>query len=111
DLERVLDNVLHSKDDLSWGPNNTFQFPTYGGTGEIWRRVADLVGPEYLHLNKEIVAIDSENKRIQFRDGSSDHYDQLISTLPIDRLVQMAGLNHLTEHTDKLKYSTSHIVG
>jgi hypothetical protein len=33
DLARVAENILLERDDVSWGPNNTFQFPKHGGTG------------------------------------------------------------------------------
>jgi hypothetical protein len=29
----VAENILLERDDVSWGPNNTFQFPKHGGTG------------------------------------------------------------------------------
>jgi protoporphyrinogen oxidase len=31
DLGRVLKNLVYKTDELSWGPNNTFQFPKQGG--------------------------------------------------------------------------------
>jgi protoporphyrinogen oxidase len=111
DLERVLFNVLHEKDDLSWGPNNRFQFPQYGGTGGIWEGVADLVGRENITLRKKAVRIDAEAKRVHFSDGAYADYDVLISTLPIDRLVDAAGLEHLKEPASRLKYSSSNIIG
>ena len=40
DLERVTKNIIFNTDDVSWGPNNTFQFPKYGGTGAIWQAMA-----------------------------------------------------------------------
>ena len=30
----------HRADDVTWGPNNLFAFPSQGGTGEIYRRAA-----------------------------------------------------------------------
>ena len=41
DYDRALANVRESRDDLAWGPNNRFVFPAVGGTGEIYRRLAD----------------------------------------------------------------------
>jgi protoporphyrinogen oxidase len=111
DLEKVLDNVLHEKDDLSWGPNNTFHFPEYGGTGAIWEGVADLVGRENISLKKRAVGIDPAARIVCFEDGGRESYDVLISTLPIDRLVEMAGLSALQEPASGLKYSTSNIIG
>ncbi len=111
DLTKVLDNVLHEKDDLSWGPNNTFRFPEYGGTGMIWEKVANLVGRESISLGKEVSGIDPGTKTVHFCDGSRDSYDALVSTLPIDRLVDLAGFDALKPAASALKFSTSYIVG
>ncbi len=111
DLERVLDNVLHEKDDLAWGPNNTFRFPLRGGTGAIWERVADLIGRKWLTLNKSVAGIDPTAKTVHFADGTRDEYDVLITTMPIDRLVELAGFNWLRPMAGGLKSSTSHIIG
>jgi UDP-galactopyranose mutase len=40
DYERALNNVRNGQDDVAWEPNNTFVFPAFGGTGEIYNRVA-----------------------------------------------------------------------
>ncbi|MCC6730310.1 MAG: FAD-dependent oxidoreductase [Chthonomonadales bacterium] len=111
DLERVLDNVLHEKDDLSWGPNNTFRFPRHGGTGAIWEGVADLLGRDNITLNAKVSAIDPEARRVRFADGREDGYDHLVSTMPIDRLVNVAGLKHLEEPAGRLRHSSSNIIG
>ncbi|MBN2713912.1 MAG: NAD(P)-binding protein, partial [Planctomycetes bacterium] len=44
DLARLRSNIENRRDDISWGPNSTFRFPRHGGTGEIWRRLADRIG-------------------------------------------------------------------
>jgi protoporphyrinogen oxidase len=111
DLEKVLYNVLHEKDDLSWGPNNTFQFPFRGGTGAVWESVADMVGRDRIALNAEAVRIDPKAKRVYFAGGREAEYDVLISTIPIDQLVDLAGLDHLKPQAAKLKYSSSHVIG
>src|SRR5579871_6579793 len=111
DLERVLDNVLHEKDDLSWGPNNTFRFPEFGGTGSVWERVADMIGREKITLNKEVAGVDPTGKTVFFADGMSDRYDVLISTLPIDRLVHLADIDAAREAAGNLRYSSTNIIG
>ena len=40
DISRVLKNLIYNRDDVSWGPNNRFQFPRAGGTGAIWEACA-----------------------------------------------------------------------
>src|SRR5215470_10137455 len=41
DLPRVVRNIAAGRDDVSWGPNNQFRFPRRGGTGAIWKTLAE----------------------------------------------------------------------
>jgi protoporphyrinogen oxidase len=111
DLERLIDNVLHHKDDLSWGPNNTFQFPKFGGTGAIWKSVANRIGDAKISLNKQAVRIDAAAKKVHFSDGSHAEYEVLISALPIDVLVELAQFKKVASAASSLKYSSSNIFG
>jgi hypothetical protein len=43
DVSKAISNVLHKKEDAGWGPNAIFRFPTEGGTGAIWQKVAKLL--------------------------------------------------------------------
>ena len=88
DFKRLLENVILERDDVAWGPNNKFRFPRYGGTGEIYRRMAQRF-PDRVKTGKELVAVDAAGKRVSFSDGSGDTYDVLISTGPLDLLVRM----------------------
>jgi protoporphyrinogen oxidase len=89
DARRALRNVLLAEDDLGWGPNSTFRFPSAGGTGEIYRRVAEQLGNR-IEYGRELVAVDVDRHRIGFADGSETGYDALVSTMPIDQLVATA---------------------
>jgi len=87
DLKRMLESVLLERDDVGWGPNSKFRFPLHGGTGEIYRRMADCF-PEKIHRGKELVEVDCARSRVSFADGTGDTYDTLISSAPIDLLVR-----------------------
>ena len=110
DLERVVLNILEGRDDLSWGPNNTFRYPQRGGTGEIWRRLGCRVSG-HLQLGKTLVRVDPAKRELYFSDGTMDGYDILISTIPVDLLVRACGLEHLDGAAARLRYSTVHVVG
>jgi protoporphyrinogen oxidase len=86
DYRRALRNVLLGLDDHAWGPNNTFKFPKAGGTGEIYRRVAERLG-DHVRFGCELTEVDADRKRLTFHDGRVEEYDALVSTIPIDRLV------------------------
>ncbi|MFO0833199.1 MAG: FAD-dependent oxidoreductase [Phycisphaerales bacterium] len=103
DVERALKNVILGTDDFGWGPNNQFKFPLRGGTGEFYRRfgpvlgmvrgedgdpLSDREGPgSFIRLNKQVTSIDLDSKVVRFADGTSDRYDVLVSTMPVDVLL------------------------
>jgi protoporphyrinogen oxidase len=88
DFRRLLENVLYERDDVGWGPNSKFRFPRYGGTGEIYRRMAKRF-PEKIKNGKELAEVDDVQRRVSFTDGTGDTYDVLISTAPLDLLIRM----------------------
>jgi protoporphyrinogen oxidase len=113
DLKRVTRNILFDHDDLSWGPNQTFQFPKYGGTGAIWKKVADSLGEGRVRLGKTVSGIDTVRRVVRCADGSAFGYESLLSTLPVDhctRLLEPAAPD-LVSLAGRLRYSTSNIVG
>jgi protoporphyrinogen oxidase len=86
DHKRALKSILLGLDDVGWGPNNTFKFPRSGGTGEIYRRLADRLG-DNVHYEADLVGVDAGRREVRFADGRTAGYDALVSTMPIDRLV------------------------
>jgi len=91
DVRRVEENVRRNRDDVSWGPNNTFRFPRHGGTGTIWRAVAAGLPDERLRLGAAAAAIDLDGRTCTTADGERLGYDQLISTMPLTELARIAG--------------------
>lgn len=85
-ISRVIRNTISRDDDISWGPNNTFDFPRKGGTGDIYMRMARVISANII-LNSEVVKIKSKQKRILISDGSEDEYDILINTMPLDDFI------------------------
>ena len=88
DYRRALRSLVFEEDDVAWGPNNLFVFPSEGATGEIYRRLALKLG-ERVQFNRSVERIDTEAKTIRFDDGSDEPYDRLVSTMPLDILVRM----------------------
>jgi len=82
DLKTILRNVIMQTKDSGWGPNNTFKYPLFGGTGGLFSKFEPLFS-DNLVLNTEIKKIDYENKIIYFAD-KSETYDILINTSPLD---------------------------
>jgi UDP-galactopyranose mutase len=113
DIERVLGNVILDRDDVSWGPNATFKYPRFGGTGGIFERMQPYV-EKNLRLNCRTSHIDSEAKEVVLEDGTREKYDILLSTMPMDLLVgSMNGEvpDAIRDHASNLRHSGSLVVG
>lgn len=111
DLTRVLANLLDAKDDEAWGPNARFRYPREGGTGAIWRDMATRLGSDRIMFGRTVTRIDPSGRLVYFAGGAEEPYDTLISTLPLDRLVGLAGLDGLAPAAASLSSSTVHVVG
>ena len=115
DLERVTENILLERDDVSWGPNNTFRFPRRGGTGEVWRRCASRLPQERLRFGAAVLHVDSARRCVSIEgEQETIEYDKLISAMALDRLVEISDLNEaadFTEHASLLRHSSIHIIG
>jgi protoporphyrinogen oxidase len=111
DLEHIIESLINRRDDPDWGPNNEFRFPVSGGTGAIWRAVANLIPSCHFSYNTTLCRIDPSRHVIRTNDGIEQAYDILISSLPIDVLVRMFDDDMLWSHADHLKHSTTHVIG
>jgi protoporphyrinogen oxidase len=113
DMSRVLENILLQQDDRSWGPNNTFKFPKYGGTGAIWRALAKQIGNERVRYGTRIRSIDHRKKIATADGGEHLAYDQILSTMPLDVLATTLDpvLDPVMEAAPKLLRSHTHVVG
>ncbi len=115
DLERVVKNIILERDDVGWGPNNRFRFPLRGGTGEVWRRCAARLPEGRLRLGAEVLAIDTRRREVHVL-GSAEpiRFERLISTMPLDRLIQLTDLGSepgCQDHAGRLRHSSTHVIG
>lgn len=112
DLARIEQNITELRDDLSWGPNNTFRFPKHGGTGAIFVGIADRF-MERINLNHEMRSVDLDLKQVTFSNGRVESYDLLINTSPLDLLVKSCSkVPHIVHSaTDDLVHNGGLIVG
>jgi protoporphyrinogen oxidase len=112
DLKRVLHNLVHGKDDVSWGPNNTFRFPKFGGTGAIWRACAERLPQERLRFNTAVTSLDLDRREVKTAKGETLGYDALISTLPLRELIRLSSQSQFGKLAERgLLYSSSNIFG
>ena len=114
DLERLVENILFERDDVSWGPNSTFRFPKKGGTGAIWRAVAARVDSAKFRYRQRVVAVDPKNRSVTFSSGFKVRYQQLLSTIALDDLIRLGGSGFSADahqQSEKLSYSSTHVIG
>jgi len=110
-LEEALENIILMKEEASWGPNYYFKYPKKGGSGFFWRRF-EKIFKNRLNFNIEFEKVDIKNKTIYFKDKSVINYDYLISTLPINFLVENSNLRASIKKTAKnLKYNSGIVFG
>jgi len=70
------------------GYNATFVYPKKG--------LDDLIGKMAnkcnINYNKRVIKIDAKKKEVLFEDGSDVKYNSIISTLPLNKMIELAGL-------------------
>jgi protoporphyrinogen oxidase len=108
DLSRIEKNIRDNTDDVAWGPNAVFHFPKRGGTGDIWKRVAHHIEGNIVY-DKCVIQIDSDKKKVFFSDGTTDTYDVLFTSMPLDVLT--TSIKNKTFLKSPLHYSKVSIVG
>lgn len=86
DLARIEKNIAESKDDVGWGPNSTFRFPKYGGTGKIFQQIAKTF-TKFIQFDHKMERVDLDKKEIHFADRGKTTYDALITTIPLDLFI------------------------
>ncbi|MCJ1376620.1 hypothetical protein MMC20_007863 [Loxospora ochrophaea] len=113
DLKTVTKNVILQKTAGNWGPNATFRFPSYGGTGGIWIAVADTLPKEKTRFGDQgkVRRVDAEGKKVILEDGKTIGYEKLITTMAVDSLAEKMGDEELVDLSKGLFYSSTHVVG
>ena len=113
EISRIRRSIRENRDDVSWGPNDRFRFPLKGGTGAIWKHVADPLPSRNLRYRTRVKSVDLGNREVQLADGQSLPYDRLISTMPLDRLCALSRdlEGAVGEAAAQLRYSSVHILG
>lgn len=110
--DRVAKISSKKNENRTWGPNNYFKFPLYGGTGSIWDSLSQKFSQENIILNTEICSLDVNNKVAKTKCGKCIEYNNLISSAPLDCLIDLINvkspeINRLKQH---LKFSSTNIV-
>ncbi|VDM37892.1 unnamed protein product [Toxocara canis] len=87
------------KADFGWGPNATFTFPKYGGTGAVWKAMANKLPQKWFRFNCKVTKVNAKEKRLTYvkKENGEERpieidYDVLINSSPIDLLIKNSNL-------------------
>lgn len=113
-VDAIRTLVEKKQDSCSWGPNSCFRFPKHGGTGAIWKGLYNKLPDKNKQLNFTLECIDKQKKICTFIDCKTGlrkniEYEHLITTIPLDQCCAI--VNIPIALSDKLVYSSTHIVG
>jgi protoporphyrinogen oxidase len=85
-LQQIIRGSIQNNNDQKIGYNATFLYPKQGGIVYWVQKIADqLVNP--IHTGYCVKSVDTHNKIVEFTNGHCEPYEQLISTMPLDRLI------------------------
>ncbi len=110
-MTALLRSICTGRDEVSWGPNRVFRFPLRGGTGSVWQAIGAHLPAERTRLKSRVTRIDAGRKEAVLESGERWHYKNLISTIPLDRLVGLAQGVVDESVAGKLVWSATHLVG
>lgn len=111
DLKKMEASIRSGEDHKSWGPNATFRFPRRGGTGAVWRAVAAGLPAARQGYGDAAAAIDPAARVVVTAAGERWRYRHLVSTLPLNRLIDICPGVVDPAASGRLRYSATHIVG
>ncbi len=82
-LQQIIRGALYNAQDPNIGYNAQFFYPKNDGISFWVNKLADrLQNP--IHTQFSVESIDVKKKVVRFSNGHEEHYDQLITTMPLD---------------------------
>jgi protoporphyrinogen oxidase len=87
--------------------NSAFFYPSEG----LSKMIDNLAGQNTIHYNKKAVSIDISKKEVSFLDGTTVGYDRIISTIPLNNLLHLCGINVEFPHTSTLVLNIGAVPG
>lgn len=111
DYRKIVESLRTRVDDVAWGPNRSFTFPKYGGTGSVWESIGRMLDPDRVSLNSRVDHIDAFRRKVHMANGQMFGYKALISTMPIDFLVRTTPGVVDPSVAGRVVYSSVHTIG
>jgi UDP-galactopyranose mutase len=89
DLGEMIEGALSPKP-RPMGPNARFGYPLRGGFQALMNGFLPLLRGE-LRLNARVAAVSPSRRTVTLTDGTEYEYDQLVSTMPLPKLIAAMG--------------------
>lgn len=107
-LEEMLEGASKPSD-KNFYYASVMKYPQKGGFRSFLNKIREKLD---IKFNKEIIQIDTQEKIILFKDGTTEKYDQLISSLPLPEIVKMIKNipAEVMKAGENLKYTSGYIV-
>mgnify|MGYP001092778509 CR=1 FL=1 len=86
DLDEIIDGALRISE-KNWGYNCYFYYPKFGGIYSVIQGFLKHINEDAIYCNKKVIRINLMKKKIFYEDGTSDSYEHLISTIPLNNLI------------------------
>lgn len=110
DMPGIITKVADGADSRTWGPDYKFRYPAQGGTGRIWREAAARLPHDRIRYGCEVLKVETKRRTVHTSLGSFP-YEHLISSLPLDLLLQMLDEPVETGNAPWPVHSSLHLVG
>ncbi len=84
-IDEVLKGSYEVQDEIFYYTSH-MKYPKKGGFRSILNKCREGLN---IRFNKEVIGIDTKSKIVTFKDGTSETYERLISSLPLPEIVKM----------------------
>lgn len=112
DLAQVLADIDAGRDAPGWNADTTIRYPANGGTGRIWSELLARLPSEQVGFGREVAAVHTRDRTLELSDGERVHYDSLVSSMPLDRLLRtITDQPELARLADRLRPAATESVG
>jgi protoporphyrinogen oxidase len=110
-VRQTLRSIVTRRDNLGWNAATRVRYPASGGSGSIWKSLAARL-PSNVFMQKHVVGIDTDRRRLTFDDNSHVSYRYLLSTMPLDALLALLPpTTAITQLERRLRFSRAVFTG
>ena len=109
DVKSVKEGAELPPEKRAENPAQIRWYPRHGGAQELPKALAENIDKRFIFYNKQAKRVDLKKRRVFFEDGKSAEYDVLITTMPLNELVDIIyqADRQIKTVAGKLKYNSA----